>query len=157
MNVAACCEDVQIAGGVEHMDHVPMNKDYNPPPGLFFKQSEGIMNMGLTAEYMAQKYQIPREKQDEFSLRSHRLAAEATTGGGSAPKSSRPGDATMRAAKCRSARTRASVSMHAGGAGKLPPAFDPAGGSVTAGNSSQVSVGATAVLVMSEESCRSWD
>ena len=35
MNIAANCEDIQIAGGVEHMDHVPMNKDYNPPPRCF--------------------------------------------------------------------------------------------------------------------------
>src|SRR5580704_665566 len=49
MSIAANCEDVQIAGGVEHMEHVPMSKDYNPYPGLFKKHGEGIMNMGLTA------------------------------------------------------------------------------------------------------------
>src|SRR3954447_14081463 len=63
MSIAAHCDDVQIAGGVEHMEHVPMNKDYNPYPGLFFKHSEAIMNMGFTAEYMAMKYQIPRQRQ----------------------------------------------------------------------------------------------
>src|SRR3954453_250922 len=78
MNIAAQCEDVQIAGGVEHMDHVPMTKDYNPCPALFRRHSEAIMNMGLTAEYLAAKYQIPRGKQDEFALRSHQLAAKAT-------------------------------------------------------------------------------
>src|SRR5215213_10938794 len=39
MSIAAQCDDVQIAGGVEHMDHVPMNKDYNPYPGLFRRNS----------------------------------------------------------------------------------------------------------------------
>jgi acetyl-CoA acyltransferase len=152
MNVAACCEDVQIAGGVEHMDHVPMNKDYNPPPGLFFKHSEAIMNMGLTAEYMAQKYQIPRQKQDEFSFRSHRLAAEATKSGAFSteivPTWGR--DETGRKVQIRQDQgIRFDCSVE--GLSQLAPAFNPAGGSVTAGNSSQVSVGATAVLVMSEE------
>src|SRR3954451_21744593 len=63
MSVAAHCEDVQVAGGVEHMDHVPMSKDYNPNPSLFHKHSEAVMNMGLTAEYLALKYRIPRQKQ----------------------------------------------------------------------------------------------
>jgi len=152
MNVAACCEDVQIAGGVEHMEHVPMNKDYNPPPGLFFKHSEAIMNMGLTAEYMAQKYQIPRPKQDEFSYRSHRLAAEATTSGAFSseivPTWGRD-DAGRKVQIRQDQGIRFDCSVE--GLSQLAPAFNPAGGSVTAGNSSQVSVGATAVLVMSEE------
>ncbi len=81
MSIAAGCEDVQIAGGVEHMDHVPMTKDYNPCPSLFRHHSEAIMNMGLTAEYLAAKYRISREKQDAFALRSHQLAAKATDAG----------------------------------------------------------------------------
>src|SRR3954468_9674926 len=81
MSVAAECEEVQIAGGVDHMDHVPMSKDYNPYPGLFRKHSEAIMNMGLTAEYLAAKYRVSRDKQDEFALRSHQLAAAATDKG----------------------------------------------------------------------------
>ena len=152
MNIAAHCEDVQIAGGVEHMDHVPMNKDYNPPPGLFLKHSEAIMNMGLTAEYMAEKYQIPRQKQDEFSFRSHRLAAEATKGGGFSseivPTWGRD-DAGRKVQIREDQGIRFDCSLE--GLSQLPAAFNPAGGSVTAGNSSQVSVGATAVLVMSEE------
>ena len=158
MNVAACCEDVQIAGGVEHMDHVPMNKDYNPPPGLFFKHSEAIMNMGLTAEYMAMKYQIPRQKQDEFSVRSHLLAAEATTGGGfkSEVVATWGRDDEGRKVQIRQDQgIRFDCSLE--GLGRLPAAFNPAGGSVTAGNSSQVSVGATAVLVMSEDKARELD
>jgi acetyl-CoA acyltransferase len=155
MNVAACCEDVQIAGGVEHMDHVPMNKDYNPPPGLFFKHSEAIMNMGLTAEYMAMKYQIPRQKQDEFSVRSHQLAAGATTGSGfkSEVVATWGRDDEGRKVQIRQDQgIRFDCSLE--GLGRLPAAFNPAGGSVTAGNSSQVSVGATAVLVMSEDKAR---
>ena len=82
MSIAAGCEDVQIAGGVEHMDHVPMSKDYNPSPLLFRRHSEAVMNMGLTAEYLAMKYRIPRGKQDEFALRSHQLAARGDRQGG---------------------------------------------------------------------------
>jgi len=81
MSIAAHCEDVQIAGGIEHMDHIPMNKDADICPSLFRRHSEAIMNMGLTAEYLAAKYRIPRQQQDEFALRSHRLAAAATDGG----------------------------------------------------------------------------
>ena len=82
MSVAAGCEDVQIAGGVEHMDHVPDDRrTTTPAPLLFRRHSEAIMNMGLTAEYLAAKYRIPRGKQDEFALRSHQLAAEATDTG----------------------------------------------------------------------------
>src|ERR1700690_3657255 len=55
MSVAAGCENVQIVGGVEHMDHVPMMKDYNPCPSLFRHHSEAMMQMGLTAEYLAAK------------------------------------------------------------------------------------------------------
>ncbi len=67
MSVAAGCENVQIVGGVEHMDHVPMMKDYNPCPSLFRRHSEAMMQMGLTAEYLAAKYRIPRGPQDEFA------------------------------------------------------------------------------------------
>ena len=100
MSIAAGCEDVQIAGGVEHMDHVPMTKDYNPCPSLFRDHSEAIMNMGLTAEYLAAKYRIPRARQDEFALRSHQLAAKATDAArSSSPRSFRRGDETTPAAR----------------------------------------------------------
>jgi acetyl-CoA acyltransferase len=152
MNIAANCEDIQIAGGVEHMDHVPMSKDYNPAPSLFRRHSEAIMNMGLTAEYLAAKYRIPRGKQDEFALRSHTLAAKATDSGAFEDEvvptwgRDESGEKVqVTADQC----IRRDTSMEALGA--LPPAFNPAGGSVTAGNSSPVNVGAAALLVMSEE------
>ena len=95
MSIAAGCEDVQLAGGVEHMEHVPMNKDYNPCPSLFRRHSEAIMNMGLTAEYLAAKYRIPRGRQDEFALRSHQLAAQGDRPPASSPpRSFPPGDET---------------------------------------------------------------
>ncbi len=152
MSIAANCEDIQIAGGVEHMDHVPMSKDYNPNPALFRRHSEAIMNMGLTAEFLAMKYRIPREKQDEFAFRSHHLAAKATDTGEFdheiVPTWGRDeeGHKTLVSDdQC----IRRETSLEA--LGSLPPAFNPAGGSVTAGNSSPINVGAAAMLIMSEE------
>jgi acetyl-CoA acyltransferase len=152
MSIAAGCEDVQIAGGVEHMDHVPMTKDYNPYPALFRKHSEAIMNMGLTAEYLAAKYRVSRQKQDEFALRSHQLAAAATAQGEFraevVPTWGRD-DAGRKVLLSVDQCIRPDSTLEALAA--LPPAFNPAGGSVTAGNSSPTNVGAVALLLMSEE------
>ena len=155
MSIAAECEDIQIAGGVEHMDHVPMSKDYSPNPALFRRHSEAINHMGLTAEYLARKYRIPRKAQDEFAYRSHRLAAEATDSGlfsaevvptWGRDESGRK--AQLVADQC--IRRETTVEALA----TLPPAFDPAGGSVTAGNSSPINVGSAALLIMSEDKAR---
>jgi acetyl-CoA acyltransferase len=155
MSIAAGCEDVQIAGGVEHMDHVPMSKDYNPCPSLFRRHSEAIMNMGLTAEYLAAKYRIPRAKQDEFALRSHQLAAKATDAGEFyneiIPTWGRD-DSGHKVLLATDQCIRRDSSLEA--LANLPPAFNPDGGSVTAGNSSPINVGAAALLVMSEEKAK---
>jgi acetyl-CoA acyltransferase len=152
MSIAAGCEDIQIAGGVEHMDHIPALKDYDPSPGLFRKHSEAIMNMGLTAEFMAMKYQIGRPQQDEFAARSHQLAAAATSQGAFdseiIPTWGR-NELGQKALVKQDQGIRADTTV--AGLSGLPPVFNPAGGSVTAGNSSQLSVGAAALLIMSEE------
>jgi acetyl-CoA acyltransferase len=151
MSIAAGCEDIQIAGGVEHMDHVPMTKGYEPSPGLLKRFSEGVMHMGLTAEYLAMKYGVTRRQQDEFALRSHKLAAEASDSGAFAAEilpTWGHDNAGRKVQLARDQGIRADTSLEALSA--LPPAFNPAGGSVTAGTSSQVSVGAAALLVMSE-------
>lgn len=152
LNIAAGCEDVQIAGGVEHMEHIPVTKGYDPAPGLFRRFTEAVMQMGLTAEYLAMKYRISRQRQDEFALRSHQLADAASTSGAFAsemlPTWGRDGEG-RKVRLIRDQGIRADTSLDA--LAKLPPAFNPAGGTVTAGNSSQVSVGAAALLVMSED------
>jgi acetyl-CoA acyltransferase len=152
MSVAAGCENVQIVGGVEHMEHVPMMKDYNPCPSLFRHHSEAMMQMGLTAEYLAAKYRIPRAPQDEFALRSQRLAANATDAGEFraevVPTWGRD-DAGRKVLLTEDQCIRRDTSIEALAA--LPPAFNPEGGSVTAGNSSPTNVGAAALLVMSAE------
>ena len=155
MSIAAGCEDVQLAGGVEHMEHVPMTKDYNPCPSLFHKHSEAVMNMGLTAEYLAAKYRIPRSRQDEFALRSHQLAAKATDSGQFAaeivPTWGRD-EAGHKVLLSGDQCIRRESTLET--LGSLPPAFNPDGGSVTAGNSSPINVGSAALLVMSEEKAR---
>ncbi|HCK52792.1 MAG TPA: acetyl-CoA C-acyltransferase [Planctomycetaceae bacterium] len=151
MSIMAGCEDVQIAGGVEHMHHIPMTKDYDPAPGLFRKYSEAIMHMGLTAEYLSNKYAIGRVQQDEFALRSHQLADEATRlgqfTGEVIPTWGRDHDG-RKTRITRDQCIREDCSLE--GLEALPPAFNPAGGSVTAGNSSPINVGAAAVMMMSE-------
>ena len=151
-SIMAGCEDVQIAGGVEHMHHIPMEAGFDPSPHLFFRHSPATMNMGLTAENLAIRFKIGRKEQDEFALRSHRLAAEATDSGTFAreivPTWGRDEEGrrkTMTEDQC----IRRDTSLEALGA--LKPAFMPEGGTVTAGNSSPLNVGAAAVLIMSEE------
>src|SRR4051794_37572321 len=80
-SIAAHCEDVQIAGGVEHMQHIPMESGFDPSPRYLYRHSQATLNMGLTAENLALRYRIGRKEQDEFALRSHRQAAAAADGG----------------------------------------------------------------------------
>jgi acetyl-CoA acyltransferase len=155
-SIMSNCEDVQIAGGVEHMHHIPMNVGYDPSPRFFYHHSPATMEMGLTAENLAMRYRISRREQDEFSLRSHQLAAKATDQG----KFSREvvptwgrDDEGRRKLMTVDQGIRPDTTLEALAA--LKPAFMPEGGSVTAGNSSQLSVGSAAMLVMSEERVRS--
>jgi acetyl-CoA acyltransferase len=151
-SIAAGCEDVQIAGGVEHMQHLPMEAGFDPSPRLFYHHSQAVFHMGLTAENLALKYRISRRAQDEFALRSHRLAAAATDSGHFAkeiiPTWGRDEEGRKKIIHADQG-IRRDTSLEALGA--LRPAFMPEGGTVTAGNSSQISVGAAALLVMSEE------
>ena len=155
MSIMSGCEDVQIAGGVEHMDHIPANKDYAPAPSLFRKHSEAIMNMGLTAEYLAMKYGISRQRQDDFAARSQQSACEATRKGELAAEIVPTWGRNEIGLKTRLSTDQGlRPDTTAEGLSKLPPAFNPAGGSVTAGNASQVSVGAAAALMMSADKAR---
>jgi acetyl-CoA acyltransferase len=151
-SIAANCEDVQIAGGVEHMHHIPMELGFDASPRLFFHHSPATMNMGVTAENLAIKYKISRKEQDEFSLRSHQKAAQATDSGAFAaeviPTWGRD-DEGRRKLLTVDQNIRRDTTLEALSA--LTPAFMPDGGTITAGNSSPLSVGAAAVLIMSEE------
>ena len=151
-SIASNCEDIQIAGGVEHMQHIPMEAGFDASPRLFYRHSPATMQMGLTAENLAMRYRISRKQQDEFALRSHQNAAKATDAGLFSkeiiPTWGRDEEGRrkiMHEDQC----IRRDTSLEALGA--LKPAFMPEGGTVTAGNSSPLNVGAAALLIMSEE------
>ena len=154
-SISAECEDVQIAGGVEHMHHIPMEAGFDPSPRLYFRHSPATMQMGLTAENLALRYRIPRQEQDEFAYRSHMKAAAATDSGAFkaevVPTWGRDDEGRKRllvADQC-IRRDTSPQSLAA-----LKPAFMPEGGTVTAGNSSPLNVGAAALLIMSEDKAR---
>jgi acetyl-CoA acyltransferase len=154
-SISAECEDIQIAGGVEHMHHLPMDAGFDPSPRILYRHSPAVFQMGITAENLAIRYKISRKQQDEFALRSHRRAAEATDSGAFAreviPTWGRDEEGRrkiMTEDQC----IRRDTSMEALAA--LKPAFMPEGGTVTAGNSSPLNVGAAAVLIMSEEKAK---
>ncbi|NIN09717.1 MAG: acetyl-CoA C-acyltransferase FadA [Planctomycetales bacterium] len=144
-------EDVQIVGGLEHMQHIPMDKDIDINPKLFQHTSKGALMMGITAEFLAQTHGISREEQDQFALRSHRLADEADRSGQFhreiVPVWGRDEEG-HRIQVQRDQCIRADTSLTALGA--LKPAFMPGIGTVTAGNSSPLNDGAAAMLVMSD-------
>ncbi len=98
-SIAANCEDVQIAGGVEHMQHIPMEMGYDPSPRLFYHHSPATMNMGLTAENLALRYKISRKDQDAFAYRSHHLATRPPTTAVFPARSSPPGAETRKAGR----------------------------------------------------------
>lgn len=151
-SIAAGCEDVQIAGGVEHMHHIPMESGFDASPRIYYRHSPATMNMGLTAENLALRYKISRKEQDEFAFRSHQKAAQATDSGAFAreiiPTWGRDEDGRKKIFQ-HDQCIRKDTSLEALAA--LKPAFMPEGGTVTAGNSSPLNVGSAALLVMSEE------
>jgi acetyl-CoA acyltransferase len=154
-SILAGCEDVQIAGGVEHMQHIPMEAGFDASPRLFFHNSPATMNMGLTAENLALRYKISRKDQDEFALRSHQRAAQATDAGEFRseviPTWGRDEEGRKKLLTVDQC-IRWDTSLEALSA--LKPAFMPEGGSVTAGNASPINVGSAAVLMMSDDRAR---
>ncbi len=151
--------DVVVAAGVEHMSLVPMggNKPL-PDPELMRTMPEAYITMGLTAENVAQRFSISREKQDQFALESHRKAIRAIQDGRFeeqilplhvADRTFENGVAVCREKIfARDECVRFDTSLEA--LSRLRPIFR-AGGTVTAGNSCPINDGAAAVVVMSEE------
>jgi acetyl-CoA acyltransferase len=148
---------VAIAGGTESMSMVPMTGfKFAPLPYLAENMPQAFTSMGLTAENVAAKYGISREDQDAFSLTSHRRAATAVESGRFDSEIVplevsivQPGGNGNKKTKTfvfkRDEGPRADTNLEA--LAKLKPAFKE-GGSVTAGNSSQMSDGAAGVLIM---------
>jgi acetyl-CoA acyltransferase len=156
--IKAGSAEVIIAGGTETMSMVPMGGyHFSPNPYLIEHYPDTYLNMGLTAENLARKYNITRERQDEFALRSHQRAlaaianrrfideiapldvVEVNMNGKNKPQTRRFDT---------DEGPRADTSLEA--LAKLKPAFH-ARGTVTPGNASQMSDGAAAAVVMSAE------
>ena len=150
--IAAGVHDVVIGSGVEHMGHIPMGVGFSwvdqvgsPwPPELM--ERHNLIPQGLSAEMIADKWEIPRSELDELALRSHQLAHRATEEG-RFERETMPfkvnGSTYVADQGIRPDTTIEALSQ-------LKPAFKP-DGKITAGNSSQISDGAAAVLLMSRE------
>jgi len=154
-SIIAGGEDVQIVGGLEHMQHVPMDAGIDLNPKLFERTSKGALLMGVTAEFLAQTQGVSRDDQDAFALRSHQRAAAATAKGEFKPeivpvygRDEAGNRFLVETDQC----IRADATMESLAA--LKPAFMPGMGTVTAGNSSPLNDGAAALLVMSEEKAK---
>ncbi|MDG5777446.1 thiolase family protein [Haloarculaceae archaeon H-GB2-1] len=145
--VAAGQRDAIIAGGVESMSRVPMGENtHNVHPRLAELYNIGELQMGMTAEKVAEEYGVSREDQDAYALRSHERAADATDSG-------RFGDEivpieTDDGLVEEDEGIRPDTTMEK--LSQLPTVFK-SDGSITPGNASQVSDGASATLITSRE------
>ena len=152
-----------VAGGLESMTAIPMGgNSFRPNPGLADSYPDYYLNMGLTAENLAKKYEITREQADEFSLGSHQKAAAAIKAGNFkdeiVPLTVRIDEFDEKGRVNQKEvvfDTDEGVRYDASAEGfaKLKPVFH-AKGTVTAGNSSQMSDGAAAVVVMSADKAK---
>ncbi|HEY61016.1 MAG: acetyl-CoA C-acyltransferase [Anaerolineales bacterium] len=155
--------EVAIAGGVESMSMVPMTGiKFAPTPSLAVDYPEAFTSMGLTAENVAEQYGVTREDQDAFALRSNQRAVAAVESGRFDPEivpleveiveGHNGKTRTKKFVFSRDEGPRKDTSMEA--LAKLRAVFKE-GGTVTAGNSSQMSDGAAAVLIMSRAKAES--
>jgi acetyl-CoA acyltransferase len=151
--------EVVVAGGTESMSMVPMSGNkYAPNPHLSEHWPEVYLTMGLTAEIVAKRYDISREEQDHFALRSHRNAMAAQQAGKFDDEivpvtavrwnteGPRPSKEEITLARDEGVRADTTIDALA----KLKPVFAK-DGCITAGNASQTSDGAAAAVVMSAE------
>ena len=162
--IMAGCYDTVIAGGAETISMMNMNMD-NFVNERLAKESAGIyFPMGMTAEVVAKRYDVSREAQDEYAFESQMRTAAAQQSGGYDDEiipmqtkmlltnketgDSKEIDCTVDKDECNRPETTLE------GLSSLKPVFDPENGSVTAGNSSQLSDGASVTLVMSEEKAK---
>jgi acetyl-CoA acetyltransferase family protein len=154
--VGSGVHDVVIGGGVEHMGHIPMGVMFNFVDQLGTPWPEELMArynlvpQGISAEMIADKWEIPRSELDELGLRSHQNAAKATEEGRfereMIPMDVRTNGTVTSVLTDQGIRPDTSLEKLS----QLKPAFKE-DGKVTAGNSSQISDGAAAVLLMTRE------
>ena len=147
--------DIYLCGGVEHMGHVPMTHGVDFNPALNKTTSKGAGSMGLTAELLARMHGVDRRSQDEFAMRSHQKAHEANVSGRFKDEIvATPGHDELGVPSLIKTDEVVRPETTVETLGKLPAVFDPKNGTVTAGNSSALSDGASSVLVMSEDKAR---
>ena len=148
--------DQFIVGGVEHMGHVTMTHGLIPNPKASKHIAKASWMMGVTAEVLAKMHGISRELQDEFAVRSHKLADQARSSGGFkneiVPIEGHNGEG-FKILMEHDETIRAETTLES--LAQLRPVFDPANGTVTAGTSSQIADGASAMLLVSAERARS--
>lgn len=159
LKVQAGWADVTIGGGVESMTYVPMGGSIpRPHPEFSKKQSELYISMGLTAENVAKRYKVTREQQDEFAALSQQKAAAARANEWFTEIVPTPATRFVQGENG-TFRKETFIQDHddgirdsttVEGLAKLRPAFS-ADGSVTAGNSSQMTDGAAATILVSQE------
>ncbi len=144
--------DQFIVGGVEHMGHVAMTHGVDPNPKASKYMAKAAWMMGVTAEVLAKMHGIDRKTQDEFAVRSHLLADRARSNGGFSNEIvaiEGHNDLGFKVLIEHDETIRPETSV--AGLSQLRPVFDPVNGTVTAGTSSQLSDGASAMLIMSAE------
>src|SRR5437773_8966075 len=150
--------DITIAGGVESMTRIPMGSNAMSPGSPFppeLMELYDLVPQGISAELIARKYGVSRKQMDEFGVRSHQLANEATVKGYFKSQimqvevSGNGNGHSELFSKDEGIRPNASYEATSA----LQPAFNPEH-SITAGNSSQISDGAAAVLLMSLEKAK---
>lgn len=147
--------EVYLIGGVEHMGHVPMTHGVDFNPALGHKVAKGAGAMGLTAELLGRMHGISRAQQDEFAAMSHQKAHEAAKQGHFKNEIvAVPGHDDMGVPALINYDEVVRPETTPETLAKLPAVFDPKNGTVTAGNSSALSDGAAALLVMSEDKAR---
>jgi acetyl-CoA acyltransferase len=155
--------EVIVAGGLETMSMIPMGGHIiRPNPYLVEHYPDFYLNMGLATENVARKYEVTREEQDAFALRSHRRAAAAQDEG-KFDEEIVPLKVTFEELNEKGRKTTREVTFtrdegvrrdtDEGSLARLKPAFH-AGGTITAGNASQMSDGAAAAVVMSDTRAR---
>jgi acetyl-CoA acyltransferase len=156
--IAGGAADLIVAGGVESMSLVPMGGNkYSANPTLVSTWPESYAGMGITAELVARKYAVTRADQDAFAAESHRRAAQAQAGGWfrdelvpvEVEATAVAGGKLRRQADRLEADEGVRGDTTVEGLSRLKPAFQ-VDGTVTAGNSSQMTDGAAAVVVVSE-------
>ncbi|MEM7358311.1 MAG: acetyl-CoA C-acyltransferase FadA [Pseudomonadota bacterium] len=151
-NIMAGIGDIYVVGGVEHMGHINMNEGVDPNPELGISVAKAAGSMGMTAEMLAMMHGIKREDMDKFSARSHHNAAAAREAGKFAneiiPVMGHDENGTPYMVE-HDETIRADTTVE--GLAQLCPVFNPKGGTVTAGSSSQITDGASGMIIMSAE------